>query len=30
MLTVHNLETSCSQRILWLLDALAVSYDIRL
>lgn len=30
MLTVHHLETSRSQRILWLLEELAVPYDIRL
>lgn len=30
MLTVHHLETSRSQRILWLLEELAVAYDLRL
>ena len=30
MLTVHHLETSRSQRILWLLEELAVPYDLRL
>ena len=30
MLTDHHLETSRSQRILWLLEELAVPYDIRL
>ena len=30
MLTVHHLETSRSQRILWLLEELAVPYNIRL
>ena len=30
MLTVHHLETSRSQRILWLLEELAVPYEIRL
>ena len=30
MLTVHHLETSRSQRILWLLEELAVPYTIRL
>lgn len=29
MLTVHHLETSRSQRILWLLEELGVPYDIR-
>ena len=29
MLTVHHLETSRSQRILWLLEELAVPYDLR-
>ncbi len=30
MLTVHHLETSRSQRILWLLEELGVPYEIRL
>ena len=30
MITVHHLEMSRSQRILWLLEELAVPYDIRL
>lgn len=30
MLTVHHLENSRSQRILWLLEELAVPYDLRL
>ena len=29
MLTVHHLENSRSQRILWLLEELGVDYDIR-
>ncbi|MBF9265707.1 glutathione S-transferase family protein [Paracidovorax cattleyae] len=29
MLTVHHLETSRSQRVLWLLEELGVAYDIR-
>lgn len=29
-LTVHHLETSRSQRILWLLEELGVSYDLRI
>ena len=30
MLTVHHLETSRSQRVLWLLEELGVPYDLRL
>ena len=30
MITVHHLEMSRSQRILWLLEELGVPYDIRL
>ena len=30
MLTVHHLETSRSQRILWLLEELGVPYEIAL
>jgi glutathione S-transferase len=29
MLTVHHLETSRSQRILWLLEELGVPYELR-
>jgi glutathione S-transferase len=29
MLTVHHLETSRSQRVLWLLEELGVPYDLR-
>ena len=29
MLTVHHLENSRSQRILWLLEELAVDYEIK-
>ena len=29
MLTVHHLENSRSQRILWLLEELGVDYDIK-
>ena len=29
MLTVHHLENSRSQRILWLLEELGVSYDVK-
>ena len=29
MLTLHHLETSRSQRILWLLEELGVPYDMR-
>ncbi|MDA8523687.1 glutathione S-transferase family protein [Acidovorax sp. NCPPB 4044] len=29
MLTVHHLETSRSQRVLWLLEELGVAYDLR-
>ena len=29
MLTVHHLETSRSQRILWLLEELGVPYDLK-
>ena len=29
MLTVHHLETSRSQRILWLLEELGVPYELK-
>ena len=29
MLTVHHLETSRSQRVLWLLEELGVAYDLK-
>lgn len=30
MITVHHLETSRSQRVLWLLEELGVPYEIKL